>query len=106
MTRGEMMARMSAKEFDAWMAYSAQWPIGDERADIRAGIIAAIVANTHRNPKQTPTPYAPANFMLFRDDSEQTPEEMSRKFQAATGYQDETEVPEGVNRFGYEEDED
>lgn len=102
MTRGEMMARMTARELDAWAAYNAQWPIGDRRADIRAGVIASTIANAHRDPKTT-SPFVPADFMLFRDDDDgASVEDLSLKFQQAAGYVEPIEdIPDGVNIYGY-----
>lgn len=45
MTVAEMLARMSSVEFSEWIAFNAIEPLGDERADLRAGIITAVLAN-------------------------------------------------------------
>ncbi len=42
---GEMLSRMSSREFAEWMAYYRLEPFGDERADLRAGTIAAPLLN-------------------------------------------------------------
>ena len=39
---------MSAAEFRAWMAYYEIEPFGEERADLRAGILAATLVNINR----------------------------------------------------------
>lgn len=40
-----MLASMSNREFVEWQAYFRLEPFGAERADLRAGIVAATVAN-------------------------------------------------------------
>ncbi len=35
-----------------WIAYNQLEPIGEERADLRAGIIASTVANVHRGKRK------------------------------------------------------
>jgi hypothetical protein len=44
------------------MAYYSLEPFGEERGDLRAGIIASTIANRHRNPKEEKRAYAPADF--------------------------------------------
>lgn len=39
---------MSSAEFAEWIAFDRLSPIGPERADLRAGIIASTVANVQR----------------------------------------------------------
>lgn len=39
--------KISAEEFAEWVAYFSAEPWGEERADLRSGIIAATVANCH-----------------------------------------------------------
>lgn len=105
MTRNELMARMSSKEFDTWQAYNALWPIGDNREDIRIGVLASSIINAMIAIWTKGTPDKnPADFMLFRDDDDTSLEEISMKFQAATGYEEEAEIPEGYNKFGYRDD--
>lgn len=41
-----MLAEVDADQFAEWVAYSDVEPWGEERADLRAGIIAAEIANT------------------------------------------------------------
>lgn len=38
-------------------------PVGPERGDIQAAVIAATLANIHRDPKKHPEPYPPADFI-------------------------------------------
>jgi len=61
MTVGDLGARLSAAELTEWMAYDRLDPIGPERADLGAAIVAATVANVHRGRGQAP--FRPADFM-------------------------------------------
>lgn len=50
-------------EFAEWMAYYGLEPFGDERADLRSGIVAATIANVNRDPKKTRSAFEPGDFM-------------------------------------------
>ncbi len=54
---------MSSREFVEWMAYYEFEPFGEERADLRAGIVASTVANASRDPKRRRNPFRPLDFM-------------------------------------------
>jgi hypothetical protein len=54
---------LSASEFAEWLAYNAIDPIGPERADLNAGIIASVIANVNRDPRKQMTAYTAADFM-------------------------------------------
>lgn len=58
-----MLAGMSWKQFQGWMAYAELEPFGEERADLRAGIVAHVIANANRDPKTKPEPFKPSDFM-------------------------------------------
>lgn len=45
MTVRELLARMDSRELSEWAAYYGMSPWGPERADLRAGVVAATVAN-------------------------------------------------------------
>lgn len=60
-----MLETMSWRQLQGWMEFYALDPFGEERADLRMGILASLIANSHRDAKQTPTPYAPSDFMPF-----------------------------------------
>jgi hypothetical protein len=65
MTVADLLSRMSAREFNEWTAYYQLEPLGEQRDDLHAGIIAATVANSgFAQPKRAATP---ADFMPFRD---------------------------------------
>ena len=48
MTVSELKQRMSGREFFRWIAYSVIEPWGEERADLRAAMIASTIANVNR----------------------------------------------------------
>ena len=54
-------AEIDSREFSEWIAYHGLEPFGEERADLRAGIVAATVANVHRGRGQRAL--KPADFM-------------------------------------------
>ena len=51
---------MTAGQLREWMSYYAMEPWGEERADLRAGIVASTVANVHRGRAHA---FRPADFM-------------------------------------------
>lgn len=59
----EAQERIDAHEFAEWLAYYALEPWGEERADLRAGIIASTVANGSRDAKKRPRPFRATEFM-------------------------------------------
>lgn len=61
MTVNEAKHRITVPEFQRWVEFYAIEPWGEERADLRAGIVAAVIANCHRG-KNT-TPYSARDFM-------------------------------------------
>lgn len=63
MTVGELLGRISSQELTEWMAYSQVEPWGEDRADLRAGIVAATVANAQRDKKRKHSPYKAKDFI-------------------------------------------
>src|SRR5436853_567470 len=49
------------RHFTELLAYYGLEPWGEERADLRAGIVASTLANCHRDPKKRP--FEPRDFM-------------------------------------------
>lgn len=45
-------------------------PRGQWRDDMRAGVVASVVANAHRDSKKRPKPYAASDFVLTFDTEE------------------------------------
>lgn len=62
MTVRELGARMDSRELSQWEAFEAIEPFGDWRADLRAGIVAATVANSQRASSTSPVA-KPEQFM-------------------------------------------
>lgn len=82
------MQSLDATEWDAWIAYNRLSPIGQERADLRAGIIASVIANSNRDPKKQPRAFEPRDFMPFVGEDagdEMTPEETAEMFERLLG---------------------
>ena len=77
MTRGEMMTRMTAREYDEWMAFLTLYPIGERGAYVRAGTIAATVANVFRDAKKQPRAFAPADAFPWLAEGEAEPDELT-----------------------------
>lgn len=75
MTVGELLGRASSLELSEWMAYYSIEPWGEERGDLRAGIVASTVAETARDPKKRGRPYKPREFMPSFEQKRQTWEE-------------------------------
>ena len=57
-----MMNEMSGEQFMAWVAYAELEPFGEERADLRSGIVASVIANVNRDPKKGKA-YSPSDFI-------------------------------------------
>ncbi|HWO99203.1 MAG TPA: DUF4035 domain-containing protein [Methylococcus sp.] len=54
---------MSAEEHGDWEAYARIEPFGEERADLRSAMIAALLANIHRDGDRHPEPFQIADFL-------------------------------------------
>lgn len=93
------LAHISARELAEWEAYYRLEPFGEERADLRAGIIAATEANAHRDAKKHRKAYEPGDFMPRFDlqQKKQSPQQ-TREFarmMAAAGFGRFTDVDAG-----------
>ncbi len=67
------------------MAYYELDPWGEERADLRSGIVSAVIANVHRDAKKQPKPYQPTDFMPYWQKPEMTEDQIAAKVAAALG---------------------
>ena len=74
---------ISAREFAEWMAYDRIDPIGRDRDDWRAVLLAAMLANIHR-PKGK-RPYQLKDFWPRWDTTDPDEEELARKIKATMG---------------------
>ena len=70
-----MLAEISSRELSEWQAEYSISPFGEERADLRAGIIASVIANVNRDPKKGKA-FKPSDFMplVEEEKAEQSPE--------------------------------
>jgi hypothetical protein len=77
-----MLEEISARTLREWMAYYALDPWGDERADLRSGIVAATLANIHRGKRAA---FRPRDFMprFEAPRRRQSVDEMKAIFRAA-----------------------
>lgn len=54
---------MSSREFAEWAQFYELEPWGEERADIRSGIVASTIANANRDAKKRKKPFTVEDFM-------------------------------------------
>ncbi len=76
---------MTWREYVEWQEYYQVEPWGEERDDLRSGILTSVLANVHRDVKRRPTPYEPVDFMPFYTKPKPTPEQLARKIRSALG---------------------
>jgi hypothetical protein len=81
MTVEEMLGRITSRELTEWQAFYSIEPFGEERAEMRNGMLIASMANLWRG-KDT-RPYRPEDFMLFRERVEPSPAGLKDKILAA-----------------------
>ena len=80
----ELEETLSGRELTEWQAFEAiDGPIGNQRADLRSGIVAATVANCHRSSKSAA--FKPQDFMPFVERPKQSPEAMAEMLAQAFG---------------------
>jgi hypothetical protein len=81
----EMLSEITSMQFAEWLAYSTLEPWGEERDDLRMGIVASTIANANRG-KNTKA-YSPQDFMpQFEPEPEDVAiERMIAKARAALG---------------------
>lgn len=65
-TLGEL-AQMPQAEYLGWVEYYHIEPWGSHYDDLRAGQIAAVVANANRDPSRTPEPFRPLDFVPWNN---------------------------------------
>lgn len=58
-----LLARLSSRQISEWMAYYTLDPFGEERADLRAAMICALLANINRDPEKRKEAYTAEEFM-------------------------------------------
>ena len=88
-TVGELSEELPDSELLEWMIFYRLEPFGDERADLRAGIVASTVANANRGKRGRSL--KPTDFMPFLkvDDQRQKmrprPKKLSQQARAILG---------------------
>lgn len=65
----EAQRRCDAREFNEWLAYYRLEPWGEERDDLRSGIVASVIANCFRGKGQKA--FKPKDFMPRFDKPEE-----------------------------------
>jgi hypothetical protein len=78
-----LLQSLTSRQFAEWMAFYSIDPFGDQRADLRTGIVASVLNNRWRG--KTEHPREPVDFMPFREQPEQTPEEIQRQLRSILG---------------------
>jgi hypothetical protein len=80
-----MLEAMPLPIFYEWNVYARARPFGEERADLRAGIVASTIANANRG--KSGRSFRPADFMpkFHRQARRQSPKEIAMILEA--GYQ-------------------
>ena len=92
---GELLARTSGQELAEWAAYYRLEPWGEERADLRSGVVAALICNALRGKGGKVR--APQDFVLrFGLDARDAPRALWAKVVAAF------KAVDAVNRAGKE----
>ncbi|MGC4031482.1 MAG: hypothetical protein QM754_07070 [Tepidisphaeraceae bacterium] len=69
----ELLARIDSRELAEWMAAFNLAPWGDERADLRAGIVASTIVNVNGG-KSKPSDFLPKYGQ--QEPKQQTPEDI------------------------------
>ena len=70
-----LLAHLPYQVFRDWIQYFQLEPFGEERADLRAGIISSVVANCMARKKGRPA-FRPADFMPDFERKERTEQEL------------------------------
>lgn len=80
-----MLATVSSRELSEWQAYErVTGPLGPQRGDHQVAMLAAVLANTARDPKKRSQPFTGRDFLLWADADreEQSMEEQMAMFRA------------------------
>lgn len=79
-----MLREIRPSELGAWIALWSIDPRGESRADMRAGIIASVIANVNRDPKRRAAPFKPVDFMPYtKAEQQMDTDDLSKKLRAA-----------------------
>ena len=59
-----MLRSITAQQFQEWIAYARMEPFDETRADYRVAMLAQLLANVNRDPKQKREPFTITDFLL------------------------------------------
>lgn len=76
-TVANLLAEVSWQELQEWHAYYKVEPFGEQRADIRAGLICTVIANSAFGRKKGSKAYQIKDFLLFQDTEHSSPKKQS-----------------------------
>lgn len=77
-----MLERMTSEELSEWHAFYKLEPFGEERADLRSGIVASILVNT--NLKKGAKATTPLDFMPYAEKQPQDAAAQKAQFKQFT----------------------
>ena len=80
MSPSEVLSKHTSKEMTEWAAFLQLEPHGEDRADLRAGIVASTIANANR--KKGTRAFKPSDFMPKFEQQEQTLEQQKAAAEA------------------------
>jgi Protein of unknown function (DUF4035) len=86
MTVGRLMRELTVREFAYWQVHYREDPFGEDRGDVRSAQVAAILANSNRDPKKRDKPFEVIDFMPYakrRQDAEQKQREEQQEDEGA-----------------------
>lgn len=63
----KMLRELRPSELGLWAALWRIEPWGEDRADLRSGIVASVMANIWRDSKKKPEPFSAEDFMPYRE---------------------------------------
>ncbi len=99
------LQRISSQEISEWIEYYKLEPFGEERADLRAGIVASTTANASRDRRKRRKPFKPNEFMPRFGTEEPEAQSWERQLQivemlnAAFGGKDSRKDANGAKQF-------
>lgn len=76
-----LLGELSSTQLAEWLAYFRLEPFGEERDDLRMGIVASTIANVNRSAKRR-KPYQPEDFMPRFEDAEDDEETQALRLMA------------------------
>ncbi len=79
----KLLRELTARQYAEWIEFYGVDPFGEQRADLRAGIICATMNNRWRGKHEQAM--QPADFMTYHREPEQSPEEIKRQLRGILG---------------------